>query len=256
MCGAQRPVLSAFATSTHQRVRAVRGARRSRPGPVADDLAGQPGLPEQPGVPHPLAAVGQTTGLGDARVAVRRPAGAAAALGPPLRGDHRAGRRPRRPAARTPRPGRRALVGAPVSSRSRGPPPSPTPAQVLPRRRCRRRRRSRACRRGPRRTAASGTQPAELDPRDLHRRRVQAGHRGGSRRGSGLLRLLRAARRREQQQGDQALDRRRDEARERATGRRFQHALNRRAAHLCSPSGRTRTCSRAFPIPDTGHATA
>ncbi len=113
------------------------------------DLAGQPGLPEQPGVPDPLAAVGQTTGLGDARVAVRRPAGR---CGSPWSDAPEAITVPAK-AASTGRANTQARAVAPSSVLQSAADLvdhlGPDTGQVLPRRRCRRRCRSRACRRGP-----------------------------------------------------------------------------------------------------------
>ena len=159
--GGQRAVFRALATWTHHASARPRIPAASRGG--GRDLAAQPGLAEQPGVPDPLVPAREAAHLGHRRLAVRRPRHDPAPRGVLARGDHAPGEGGVDRPGEDPGPRGGALVGAPRAAdlvharprrprraspcrRSRTPPSSPA---------CRRGRRSRP-RRAPTRRTRSG----------------------------------------------------------------------------------------------------
>ena len=180
--GPHRLVLSAFATSTHQRsdrsetsgTFAGAGAETSQVSQV---------WPNSPACRTRWLPSAQSAGLGRGRLAVRRPAVGAAPLGLTAVGDDGPGEGSVDRAGEHPRPGSGARRPWSTSSRSRARRPCPTPARStssplpydvsesgLP----------------PRASldGRGGDQLAELDPRQLHRRRC-SGWRSAWARGGG-----------------------------------------------------------------------
>ena len=169
--GAQAQPAGVRARSPPRRtiVRAARGAR-GRPGAVATTSQVSQVWPNSPACRTRWRRPGSRQVWVTLGLAVRRPADRRGSPWSPRPDPITVRRRP----ASTGRANTQARAVAPSSPRPRAADlvhhVRPLARHVvLPRRRCRTTRRSPACRRARPTTAASGTEPAELDPRHLHR---------------------------------------------------------------------------------------